>query len=429
METSRLPGFGKRSRSERTAALAAMLQIAEEDFAHLLQADPGLLDEVEMQSENVIGFLGLPFSVATNFRIDGRDCLIPMAIEEATVVAAASNGARLFREGDGIKTVIAPPLSTGQIQVVGLDDEQARDAAGRAVLAAGDELLELANKRHPNLELAGGGLTDIRYTTVDDDLLILLDVNVAEAMGANIVNDICEALAPSIEQLTGGTVVLRIITNYCDRRLAGAEASCAVAELARSGLAGERIARRIERASRLAERDVYRAVTHNKGIMNGVDAVLLATGQDFRAVEAAAAAYAARGGSYSALSTWRVEGERLVGRFTLPLAVGAVGGAIKARTSCRLAFRMLGLDPENVSKASISVLSSAIVACGLVQNFAALWALAAEGITTGQDMLRARNRAAALGASAEETESAIVALRQAGKRITADEIERILSKE
>lgn len=347
-------------------------------------------------SENVVGTFSLPLAIATNFLIDGKDYFVPMAIEEPSVVAGASHGAKLAREGGGFTTEATPPLMIGQIQVVDLADpyeavERLLDAKGR--------LLEEANKVDPVIVGLGGGAQDIEPRVIDSPrgpmLILHLLYDVRDAMGANVVNTALETIAPLVEEITGGRVNLRIISNLADRRLASAQATLPQEALTFDGFEGKEVVERILEAHAFAQADPYRAATHNKGIMNGIDGLALATGNDWRAIEAGAHAYAARNGRYSPLTSWHKDEEgNLLGSIELPISVGIVGGATWANPTAKVALKILGVK-------SATELSRVMAAVGLAQNLAALRALATEGIQRGHMALHARNVALSVGVPEE----------------------------
>jgi hydroxymethylglutaryl-CoA reductase len=332
-----------------------------------------------------------PLGVAVNFLINGIDYLIPMAIEEPSVVAAASYAARMVRDGGGFHTSSTPPLMIGQVQTVGITD---LDAARQRVLEAKASVLKKANDQDPVLVSAGGGAKDLEvkilHTTAGPMLITELTVDCRDAMGANAVNTMAEAIAPLIEQLTGGHVYLRIISNLATKRLARAQ--CLVPK---ESVGGEEVVDGIVYASAFAEADPYRAATHNKGAMNGIIAVILATGNDHRAIEAGAHAYAALKGKYTTISRWeKTERGDLRGSIELPMAVGLIGGAVKTHPIAKIAMKILGVKTANE-------FAEVLAAVGLAQNLAALRALAHEGIQRGHMSLHARNIAVAAGAPEE----------------------------
>lgn len=395
--SSRIPGFYKRSLAERAAATARWAELDAIERAAMLGVAGLSPDLADKMIENVVGVFGLPLGVATNFRINDYDYLIPMVIEEPSVVAAASNAARLVREGGGFRTYSTEPLMIGQIQVLDMADVQ---QAANAVLAEKQALIEHVNDPSFTIIQLGGGPRDIEVhvfeqTSVGPMLVVHLIYDVRNAMGANVINTACEELAPLIEQLTGGRVNLRILSNFSDQRLAGATCLVPADALGTEALSGDVVVQSIVEAAVFAEVDPYRAVTHNKGVMNGIDAVLIATGNDWRAVEAGAHAYASANSNYSSMTRWWADEDgNLRGRLTLPLAVGIVGGATRVHPAARIALKILGVE-------TAQELSEVIVAVGLAQNLAAIKALATEGIQAGHMSLHARQLAIAAGASGD----------------------------
>jgi len=391
---SRIAEFYKLSPSQRLRQAQVAAGLTDEEAA-ILQGSEGLdVSQADRMSENVVGTFGLPLGIAVNFRVNRRDYLVPMAIEEPSVVAAASHAAKLVRAAGGFVAEASSSLMIGQIQVLGLDDLP----ASRARLLAGRErLLAVANEQDPVLVGLGGGARDLEARIVPETpagpmLVVHLIYDCRDAMGANAVNTAVEALAPLVEEITGGQALLRILSNLADRRLARARAVMPSEVLALDGFEGQEVAKRIVDAYALAAVDPYRAATHNKGIMNGIDAVLIATGNDWRAVEAGAHAYAARSGLYQSLSTWDIDSDgSLVGTLELPMAVGIVGGATKAHPGARVALKVMGVQ-------TAQELAQVIVSVGLAQNLAALRALATEGIQRGHMELHARSMAVAAGA-------------------------------
>jgi hydroxymethylglutaryl-CoA reductase len=394
---SRIPGFYKLSPSERLRELQARAGLTDEEAA-MLGGSSGLnVTQADRMSENVVGTYGLPLGIAVNFLINDRDYLVPMVVEEPSVVAAASHAAKLVREDGGFLAEAPETLMIGQMQVLGLEDPH---ESRLRLLDERESLLAVANEQDPVLVELGGGARDLEVRVFPDTLagptlVVHLIYDCRDAMGANAINTAVEALAPLVEQLTGGKVLLRILSNLADRRLARARAVVPARTLAAEGLEGQEVAERIAQAYALAEVDPYRAATHNKGIMNGIDAVVVATGNDWRAVEAGAHAYAARRGQYGSLSTWETDADgNLVGVLELPLAVGIVGGATKAHPAARVALKVLGVN-------TASELAEVIVSVGLAQNLAALRALATEGIQRGHMELHARSVAMAAGAAGD----------------------------
>ena len=351
-------------------------------------------------TENVVGLYALPLGIAVNFQVNGRDVLVPMVVEEPSVVAGASFAARLARSAGGFRAGTTAPEMIGQIQVLEVAD---LEAARVAVVAARERILARADEVDPVIGRLGGGARDLEVrvlpeTPVGPMLVLHLIYDCRDAMGANAVNTACEALAPLVEEITGGRVGLRILSNLADRRLAWAECTVPVQELAFGDFSGQRVAQGIVEAWAFASVDPYRAATHNKGILNGIDAVALATGQDWRAIEAGAHAYAARAGRYASLSTWGRDGSGdLTGRLELPLAAGTVGGATRAHPTAQVALALLGVKTARE-------LAEVMAAVGLAQNLAAIRALATEGIQRGHMTLHARQVAIAAGATGDEIE-------------------------
>ncbi len=395
--SSRLPGLHRLAAVERLERVAevAGLSDAERD---LLTEGAGLDPLLAGQMiENSIGVFGLPLGIAPNFIVNGRELLVPLAIEEPSVVAALGNAARIFRDAGGFRADSDEPLMIGQIQLLDVAD---LEAARTAIERARDQILARADALAGSIVARGGGARDLDLraypqSPVGPMLVVHIFIDCRDAMGANLVNSVCEGLAPLLESLSGGRANLRILSNLSDRRRARAYCALPAAELDGGGLDGLAIAKRITEASALAEIDPWRAATHNKGIMNGIDAVAIATGNDWRAIEAGAHAWAARDGSYRALSRWWLdENEILHGSLELPLAVGTVGGATRVHPLAAVALKILGVS-------SARELAEIMAAVGLAQNFAALRALATEGIQRGHMNLHARQLALAAGAPAE----------------------------
>jgi hydroxymethylglutaryl-CoA reductase len=391
VETSRIPGFYNLSIDERRRKIAELTGLSEDEISLLSKEGNISLEIADRMVENVIGTMAYPFSVALNFLIDNREYIVPMVIEETSVVAAASNAAKMTRSGGGIFTEATDPIMIGQVQLTRVSDPF---SAKMKILEHKEEILKLANDQDPVLVKFGGGARDLEVRVLDSPVgpmvVTHLLVDVRDAMGANAVNTMCEAVAPLIEEITGGKVCLRIISNLADRRLVRTRTTVAKEELG-----GEEAVDAIITAWALAACDPYRAATHNKGIMNGVIAVALATGQDHRAIEAGAHAYAARTGRYLPLSVWeKDENGDLVGTLEMPMAVGLIGGATKTHPVARLAVKILGV------KTAVE-LARIMGAVGLAQNFAALRALALEGIQKGHMRLHARNIAVMAGATGE----------------------------
>lgn len=389
--TSRIPEFYKRPVEERLRIVAEFAGLTEEEV-NLLRTfgnlDPAIADRM---IENVIGAMSYPFAVAVNFLINGKDYIVPMVIEEPSVVAAASNAARVMRRDGGIKSVATEPIMIGQIQVIGLKNPH---YARMQVLEHKQEIIEKANEIDPVLVQVGGGARDVEARVVEGPrgpmLIVHLLVDVRDAMGANAVNTMAEKVSPLIERITGGKTLLRIISNLADRRLVRSWV-----KVYKEDIGGEEVVDAIVDAWAFAASDPYRAATHNKGIMNGVIAVALATAQDHRAIEAGAHAYAARDGRYRPLTVWDKDPDgNLVGTLEMPMAVGIIGGAIRTHPVARIALKILGVK-------SAKELAEVMGAVGLAQNFAALRALATEGIQRGHMRLHARNLAIMAGATGE----------------------------
>jgi hydroxymethylglutaryl-CoA reductase len=397
-KTSRISGFYDLSLDERHAGLAQRGFLDPEDIP-VLKGQTGLsLDQAQHMIENVVGLHCLPLGLALNFRVNGRDVIIPMAVEEPSIVAGASYMAKLARAGGGFSAVSSPPEMIGQIQVLDVPDP---DRARQTLLEKKAELLVEVAEIDPLLEKLGGGPRDLEVRLIEESpigafLVVHLIYDVRDAMGANAVNTACEQLAPHVEALTGGRVHLRILSNLADRRLATAHCKIPLEELAFGDFSAEDVRDGILAAWAFAVADPYRAATHNKGIMNGIDAVVLATGNDWRAIEAGAHAYAARNGEYTSLSTWGSDAEgNLVGTLELPMAVGVVGGATKVHPTSQVALKIMGVT-------TASQLAEIIVSVGLAQNLAALRALATEGIQKGHMSLHARQVAIAAGAQGDQ---------------------------
>jgi len=357
-------------------------------------------EQADHMIENVIGVFGMPLGIARHFRVNGRDVLVPMAIEEPSVVASASFMAKLARAGGGFSATTTAPEMIGQMQILDLADAP---TARLKLLEHRDELLEAASAVDPVLQKLGGGAREIQVRQLEHPalgayLVLHLIYDVRDAMGANAVNTAMERLAPRVEHITGGRVHLRILTNLAERRLARARCTLPLEALAFDSYTGEQVRDGIIAAWAFADSDPYRAATHNKGIMNGVDAVVIATGNDWRAIEAGAHAYATRSGSYRPLSTWGKDREgNLVGTLEMPMAVGVVGGATRVHPAARVALKLLGVR-------SAAELAEVIVSVGLAQNLAALRALATEGIQRGHMTLHARQVAIAAGAVGDQIE-------------------------
>ena len=419
MRTSRIKGFYNLSIEERRKILKEFAELSEEEIKLF---EKSLTTELaDKMIENVIGVFPLPLGVAVNFLINNKDYLVPFAIEEPSVVAAASYMAKVTRENGGIKAEADEPIMIGQVHLAGVENFE---KAKLKILENKQKLLEIANSQDPVLVKFGGGAKDIeiRVTQHEDGekfLVVHLLVNCCDAMGANAVNTMVEAIAPILEELTQGEAILKIISNLAIYRKARASV-----KINPETIGGKEVVRKIVIASKMAEADSFRAATHNKGIMNGIDAVCIATGNDWRAVEAGAHAYACKQGKYKPLAIWRTDEQgNLVGKIELPIAVGIVGGATKVHPLAKLNLRILGVS-------SAKELACVLAAVGLVQNLAALRAIVTEGIQRGHMELHARNLAIMAGAKPEEAtkvaELAVKLAKKKGRKISMDIVEEAL---
>ena len=415
--SSRISGYYKKSVEERVDIVAEKADLTDEEIALLSKGGGLTLEEADNMIENVVGTMAYPFGIAVNFKLNGRDRLVPMAIEEPSVVAAASNMARLMREGDGIQTSTTDPIMIGQIQVLDVPD---MDEAIKNLEEAKSKLLELANEQDPVLVRFGGGARDIETRILDTSrgkmLILHLLVDCRDAMGANAVNTMCETLAPYVNEITGGRVLLRIISNLADHRLARAETL-----VKKDSIGGEKVVDDIIAAWAFADADPYRAATHNKGIMNGTIAVALAVAQDHRAIEAGAHAYAARDGHYRSLTHWskNADGD-LVGVIEMPMASGIVGGATRSHPIAQVALKIMGVTKAHE-------LAEILVAVGLAQNLGALRALVQEGIQQGHMKLHARNLVVMAGAEGSMVNAAVEELVASGT-IRFDKAQEIVKR-
>ncbi len=416
-KSSRIPGFHKLSIEERVGKLKEFANLTDEEVEVLRRTGALSLEVADRMIENVVGTMELPLGIATNFLINGKDYLVPMAIEEPSVVAAASNAAKMCRAGGGIFAKASEQLMIAQVQLVKVASPH---TAMYKILERKQELIDLANSTNPVLLKVGGGVRDVEVRVLDSPLgpmvVTHLIVDVRDAMGANTVNTMAEAVAPLIEKWTGGKVYLRIISNLADRRVVRAWT-----KVPKEALGGEEVVEGIIYAWAFAAADPYRAATHNKGIMNGIVAVALATGQDTRALEAGAHAYAARKGRYLPLTTWeKSEDGDLVGYIEIPLAVGTVGGAVKVNPIARVSLKILGVK-------TAAELSEVMASVGLAQNLAALRALATEGIQKGHMKLHARQIAISAGAVGDEIDAVVQEMIKEGV-IRIDKAQEILKR-
>lgn len=391
---SRWPGFYKLSIEDRRRVAADALGIGVDELRGALEG--GLESErADKIIENVVGTFSLPFALGLNVQVNGADYIVPMVVEEPSVVAAASNAARMIRDGGGFVAEADLPMMTAQVQ---LDDVPDAPAACARLREHAAELCELGNAHVTSLVSRGGGMRGIEPRDLGDGMLVVhLYVDCRDAMGANLVNTVAEGVAGRIAELCGGTIGLRILTNLCDQRCVRVKCRVPADSLAGNGFTGAEVRDGVVRASRFAERDPYRATTHNKGLMNGLDAVVIATGNDWRAVESGAHAFAARNGRYEPLCVWRTEGEDLVGELELPLSLGIVGGPSRVHEGARMGLRIIAVG-------TATELAMVAASVGMASNLAALRALATEGIQRGHMALHARSVAIAAGATGRDVE-------------------------
>ena len=388
MPDSSISKFFEKSRKERLDTVAQFANLSTEELAVLQNSNGGLsYDKADKMVENAIGTFSLPLGIATNFKINGKDYLVPMVIEEPSVIAAASKGAKVARIKGGFEVSADESYSIGQIQVLEVDIRSAIEK----ITNSSDELIQLANSKSNTLSKLGKGAKEISCKEIDTPsgkmLIVEILIDVGDAMGANVTNTMCESVAPLIEKLTGGRTLLRILSNYSTRRMVKAKAV-----FEKEAVGGDRVVENIISAFEFADNDVYRAVTHNKGVMNGTISVANAIGQDSRAIEAAANAYAAESGRYRSLSKWSKDADgNLVGTLEIPLSVGIVGGIANVHPVAKTCTKILGVS-------SAQELACVMTAVGLAQNYSAIRALATEGIQKGHMRLHARNLAAAAGA-------------------------------
>jgi hydroxymethylglutaryl-CoA reductase len=400
--TSRLSGFHKLPMEERLGQIGRMFRLSEQELSQL-RGDASLVPELaNTMIENAVGTFSLPLGLGLNLHVNGRDYIVPMAVEEPSVVAAVSFAAKIVREAGGFTAESDDSTMIAQVQVSRYGDAT---TATEKILDAKEQILALANSFHPQMVRRGGGAKDVEVRVLpapegprgEPLLIVHVLIDTQEAMGANLINTVAEGIAPQIEHITGGKVYLRILSNLADRRLARASCRIPVPFLADFDLSGDEIGEGIAQASRFAQADPYRAATHNKGVMNGIDAVAIATGQDWRAVEAGAHAFACRDGQYRPLSQWFLEEGHLVGRIELPLALGTVGGPIKVHPGVQVALKVLRVT-------SVREMATVFASVGLAQNFAALRALGSVGIQKGHMALHARCVAVTAGARGDWVE-------------------------
>lgn len=395
--------FFEKSRDERLDIVERFAGLTKEERKTLESAGGIGFEQADKMIENAIGVFSFPLGIATNFVINNKEYLVPMVIEEPSVVAAASKAAKIAKIRGGFTMQNDESYSIGQIQVVNVDVESAR----KKILARSSEILKIANSKSNTLSKMGRGAKEVSCKKIDTQagpmLIVELLIDVGDAMGANVTNTMCEGVSPLVEEITGGKVILRILSNYSTRRMVRGTATFEKTELG-----GEDTVDNIVLAYEFAANDPYRAVTHNKGILNGMIAVANATGQDTRAIEAASHAYAARGGRYTSLTKWSKDADgNLVGSIEIPMSVGIVGGIINVHPTAKVCSRILGVK-------SAGELACVIAATGLAQNFSAIRALASEGIQKGHMRLHARNLAAAAGARQDQIDSIVERMTKEG---------------
>ena len=415
MPDSSISKFFEKSRKERLNTIAAFSNLSKDELDILENTDGGIsFDKADKMIENAIGTFSLPLGVATNFKINGKDYVVPMVIEEPSVIAAASKGAKIARIKGGFEVTADESYSIGQIQILNVDS----NSAIKKIQDSTIKILELANSKSNTLSKMNKGAKEISCKIIDapsgNMLIVELLIDVGDAMGANITNTMCEAVSPLIEKITGGRALLRILSNYSTRRMVKAKAI-----FEKESVGGEDVVDNIILAFEFADNDVYRAVTHNKGIMNGIISVANAVGQDSRAIEAAANAYAAISGKYRSLSKWSKDTDgNLVGILEIPLSVGIVGGIVNVHPVAKVCAKILNVE-------SAQELACVMTATGLAQNYSAIRALSTEGIQKGHMRLHARNLAAAAGATTDQIDT-IVQKMVESKKISLDSAKEIL---
>ena len=417
MPDSSISKFFEKSRKERLDTVANFSNLSKDELEILQNENGGIsYDNADKMVENAIGTFSLPLGVATNFKINDKDYVVPMVIEEPSVIAAASKGAKVARIKGGFKVTADESYSIGQIQVLNVDI----DSAIQKISSSSDEIIKLANSKSNSLPKMNKGAKEITCKEIDTPsgkmLIAELLIDVGDAMGANITNTMCEAVSPLIEKITGGKTLLRILSNYSTRRMVKAEAV-----FEKEAVGGEQVVDNIILAFEFADNDVYRAVTHNKGIMNGTIAVANAVGQDSRAIEAAANAYAAKSGKYRSLSKWSKDDEgNLVGILEIPLSVGIVGGIANVHPVAKVCTKIIGAT-------SAKELACVMTATGLAQNYSAIRALSTDGIQKGHMRLHARNLAAAAGATSEQIDIIVQKMIEE-KKISLDRAKELLDQ-
>ncbi len=415
MPDSSISKFFEKSRKERLNTIATFANLSKDELDILENTDGGIsFDKADKMIENAIGTFSLPLGVATNFKINGKDYVVPMVIEEPSVIAAASKGAKIARIKGGFEVTADESYSIGQIQILNVDS----NSAIKKIQDSTIKILELANSKSNTLSKMNKGAKEISCKIIDapsgNMLIVELLIDVGDAMGANITNTMCEAVSPLIEQITGGRALLRILSNYSTRRMVKAKAI-----FEKESVGGEDVVDNIILAFEFADNDVYRAVTHNKGIMNGIISVANAVGQDSRAIEAAANAYAAISGKYRSLSKWSKDSDgNLVGILEIPLSVGIVGGIVNVHPVAKVCAKILNVE-------SAQELACVMTATGLAQNYSAIRALSTEGIQKGHMRLHARNLAAAAGATTDQIDTVVQKMVES-KKISLDGAKEIL---
>ena len=417
MPDSSISEFFEKSRKDRLNIIANFANLTSDEL-NILQSDNGGIsfDKADKMVENAIGTFSLPLGIATNFKINGKDYVVPMVIEEPSVIAAASKGAKIARIKGGFEVSADESFSIGQIQMLDVDIPSAIPQ----IKNSSNEILQLANSKSNTLSKMGKGAKEVFCKEIDTPsgkmLIVELLIDVGDAMGANVTNTMCESVSPLIEKITGGRALLRILSNYSTRRLVKAKAV-----FEKEAVGGEKVVDNIISAFEFADNDVYRAVTHNKGVMNGTIAVANAVGQDSRAIEAAANAYAAKSGKYRSLSKWSKDNDgNLVGILEIPLSVGIVGGIANVHPVAKVCTKILGV-------LSAQELACVMTATGLAQNYSAIRALATEGIQKGHMRLHARNLAAAAGATPEQIDEIVQKMIEE-KKISLDRAKELLEQ-
>ena len=417
MSDSSISKFFEKSRKDRLDIVANFANLTDDELDILKNDNGGIsFDKADKMVENAIGTFSLPLGIATNFKINGKDYVVPMVIEEPSVIAAASKGAKIARIKGGFEVSADESFSIGQIQILEVDSSYAIPQ----IKNSSNEILQLANSKSNTLSKMGKGAKEVFCKEIDTPsgkmLIVELLIDVGDAMGANITNTMCESVSPLIEKITGGRALLRILSNYSTRRLAKAKAV-----FEKEVVGGENVVDNIISAFEFADNDVYRAVTHNKGVMNGTIAVANAVGQDSRAIEAAANAYAAKSGTYRSLSKWSKDTDgNLVGILEIPLSVGIVGGIANVHPVAKICTKILGVS-------SAQELACVMVATGLAQNYSAIRALATEGIQKGHMRLHARNLVAAAGATSEQIDEIVQKMIE-DKTISLDRAKELLEQ-